>query len=457
MSKLSLELVKQVFPQLPPSVSTPIQGVSTDSRSLQPGEIFFAISGDRFDGHDFIQQAIDRGAAFCVSSKAKQRKADPKHCLTVNEPIDSLRELARAYRNTLEIEIIGVGGSNGKTTTKELCAFLLSQLLGNESVFKTAKSENSILGVALSLLRIKSERVAVIEIGIDEPGWMDRHLDLIQPDYGIITSISEEHLEKLNNIERVAQEELKLLQYIEQRGRGFACNRDCSWVSKQVVRVQHLGYSLKAKAEIEGKYLPPNRLSAFGMEWLNPLPGAHNALNLLASLCLLRLLRPDLQKSELKGLVKSLTSFSGEAHRSRLLRFEPNLLVFDDSYNANPASMAAALESFSEVSEGYEKIAVLGDMRELGDRSQEAHRALINRLSVGDLHKIFLIGPEMTKARSGLPKDSRIKVFDDIETLTNSLRQSITKNQSFLFKASRGLQLEVCLKVFENFKPKSSV
>src|SRR5205085_4819711 len=134
----------------------------------------------------------------------------------------ALRQMAKAYRSTLKIPIFAVAGSNGKTTTKEWLAFLLKELFSAAEIFKTAKSNNSILGIALSLLEIRKEKMAVIEIGIDEPGWMKKHLEVVSPDFGVITNIGEEHLNRLKNIETVAKEELRLLEYLRKNKKAFA-------------------------------------------------------------------------------------------------------------------------------------------------------------------------------------------------------------------------------------------
>lgn len=432
-----------------------IARIETDSRIALDGALFVAIKGERFDGHDFVTQSFQKGALAALVQRnwVNPIPENEKKLIRVDDPIESLRELAKHYRSQLKTTVIAVGGSNGKTTTKEWIAHFLAELHGQTEVFKTKGSENSILGVALSLLRIRNEKFSVLEIGIDEPGWMQKHLELVQPDSGVITSIAEEHLERLKNIETVAKEELRLLDYIEEKRASFALNLDCSWIQKRSTTTDHLSYSLtkSQRADIEGIYLSPNRLSAFGEIFESPLPGQHNAQNILAALTCVCLSHPEMSRQEIKKLAASCSRFEGAKHRSQILRKEPDLLIFNDCYNANPNSMAKALETFFEIAKKYEKILVLGDMRELGEQSETAHRRLLNEALVSEARVIYLTGASMKKSLSQLSTSDqkRFLHFDSLEDLKKSLKSEIKSNQAFLVKASRGIGLESVLEIFD--------
>ncbi len=430
-----------------------------DSRSVQSGDLFAAVPGEKFDGHDFVAAAAQAGALGAIVSKTnfKDKESLPQDFCLIQVPdtTEALRSIAKAHRQRLKCQIFAVAGSNGKTTTKEWVAYLLGLLHGPDQVFKTLKSNNSILGIALTLLQVRSQPYAVIEIGIDEPGWMEKHLEIVQPDAGLITTIEEEHLENLKNIETVAEEELKLLRFLKLKSGKFAANMDSPWISSQSFPSHTLTYSLDGNSDIEGKYVPPRSLLAFGLTFLNPLAGKHNAQNLLAALAAVRLLHPSLNQASLKRLAEQTTKFVGEAHRSLWLEFGRDVRVFDDCYNANPSSMEKALETFVEVSRGCKQKLVLGDMRDLGEARTKAHARILNLAMVSEFDEIFLWGEEFSKAwqaasKLPLPSDKlKVSAFTDFESLKKAVRSSIRPADCYFVKGSRSMGLERILPLFE--------
>jgi UDP-N-acetylmuramoyl-tripeptide--D-alanyl-D-alanine ligase len=421
--------------------------VWTDSRTVQRGDLFAAIPGEKFDGHDFVKMASERGAlgAIVSAKNFKDREKLPQKfaLIEVKDTTEALRKLARAYRKKLKIPIFAVAGSNGKTTTKEWLSFLLGEIHGQTNIFKTEKSQNSILGIALSLLQIRREKFAVIEIGIDEPGWMDQHLEVVAPTHGLITTIAEEHLNRLKNIETIAAEELKLLKYIAKTKGGFAANQDCSWIRAQKLPENSLTYGLTESAQIEGAFAPPQILSAFGIRWMNPLPGAHNAQNLLAAITSVRLLHPKIKPDELHDLSKTISRFQGEAHRSRLMKLSNDIQLFDDCYNANPDSMEKALKAFTEVAHGCRQHAVLGDMLDLGESSTEAHQRILNLAIVMGIDKIYLYGPSFKQAlEQAVRPPENVNAFSSLDELSRVLRAKLQPTDMIFVKGSRGMALE---------------
>jgi len=422
----------------------------TDSRSIKNGDLFIAIKGDIFDGHDFVAGAAEKGAVAALVSRSdfKGREKLPADFSLIQVPdtVAALRSVAKTYRTALKIPIFAIAGSNGKTTTKEWIAFWLSELHGSKRIFKTAKSQNSILGIAMSLLQIRNEEMAVIEIGIDEPGWMDQHLEVVQPTHGVITSIAEEHLSKLKNIETVANEELKLLKFLKkQLDAGFAANLDSAWISqaRKDFPPNTLTYSLEKSAQIEGSFMAPHTLHAFGIEWTNPLPGKHNAQNLLASLTALRLLHPHFEPRDLAKLASKTWSFKNEAHRSHWFSIDKNIQIFDDSYNANPESMERSLQAFIELSDGCHQRVVLGDMLDLGDHSDDAHRRILNLAIVLGFDFIYLFGPEFEKAfnrMSSRPKN--VRSFQKLDDLASAISEEMDQGDAIFLKGSHGMALE---------------
>lgn len=431
-------------------------GVSTDSRSIQKNEVFVAIKGDLFDGHRFLDEVMAKGALCAVVQKEnfEQLKAsksiNQNQLIIVEDSIQFLRSLAKEYIKELKPKIIAVGGSNGKTTTKEFIAHLLKSLCPPENVFKTNKSENSILGIALNLLRLEPQHLfAVVEVGIDEPGWMNKHLELLDPDYGIITCIEEEHLEKLKDLKTVAEEELSLLRFLAKKGGSFAANIDSSFIRLEQLPEKNLTYSLELDADIEGRFHSGYFLDCFGQNFKNPLPGKHNAQNLLAALTMVRLLKPDLDLQDVEKMKKSLENFKGEAHRSLYKEHSNSIFVYDDCYNANPNSMENALETFFEITQGIQKFGIIGDMLDLGEKEDSAHRRLINILSVSDFEKIFLFGDRLAKAtQHSASKSKKLIVANNIEDLKKLISQNIGSYQAYFIKGSRGMKLERVLELF---------
>lgn len=429
----------------------------TDSRSIQAGDLFAAIPGEKFDGHAFVKAAAKQGAVGAVVTKKNclQHAVDPrdlpKHfaLLYVKDTTEALRALAKAHRRRLNSTVISVAGSNGKTTTKEWVAHLLTALHDQAEVFKTKKSQNSILGIALSLLQIRDEKFSVIEIGIDEPGWMKKHLEIVAPDFGVITNIGEEHLNRLKNIETVAKEELKLLGHLKKNKKAFAANLDSPWIEKEKYPAAHLTYGLDHAADIEGRFTPPNVLHCFGHKFMNPLPGRHNAQNLLAALAMIRLVMPELSAVQLKTLVHAAKTFEGEAHRSRWITASKDIRIFDDCYNANPESMEKSLQTFAEISSGCHQRVVLGDMLDLGDNSEEAHRRILNLVSVMGFDQIYLLGPHFSKAlRQAKAPFQNVKAFEAMPSLEETLKKDVNPADTVFLKGSRGMALEKLLPIF---------
>ncbi|PIR23939.1 MAG: hypothetical protein COV44_00570 [Deltaproteobacteria bacterium CG11_big_fil_rev_8_21_14_0_20_45_16] len=449
---MNAKLLEQCFGQKLGDFS--IHRIWTDSRSIQVGDVFVAIKGDNFDGHNFLEQAQESGAVALIGSEAPSKSIRIPY-IQVSDSVEAIRKLAAAYRAILNIKIIAVAGSNGKTTTKEMIFHHLCEIHTKEKVFKSKKSENSILGIGLSLLQIRNEEIAVLEVGIDEPGWMIKHLQILQPDIGIITSIQEEHLERLKDIETVAREELRLASDLKERQKIFVANYDSEWIRLEALGNRTLSYSLKHRADIEGRFLPPNTLEAFGLQWKNPLPGSANAENLLGSLAVITALQPELKLADYRKLCKQFENFQGEPHRSLWYESTEDCFVYDDCYNANPSSMEAAIQTFLEIAEGFSRIAILGDMFDLGPSSFQAHQRILNLAMVSGFDKIFVFGVNFRECLSQMPSPpSHIQSFIDKTELRQALHSMHKDFAAYLIKGSRGNRLEEILDLFPRRKNK---
>jgi len=434
--------------------SNSINRIWTDSRSLEAGDVFVAIKGDNFDGHAFLEQAQEKGAVALIGTEAPPKSIRIPY-IQVSDSVEAIRKLAAAYRATLKLTIIAVAGSNGKTTTKEFIFHHLAQIHGKDKVFKSKKSENSILGIGLSLLQIRTEEVAVLEVGIDEPGWMTKHLQILKPDIGIITTIQEEHLERLKDIETVAREELRLASHLKDAEKIFVANYDSEWIRLEALGKNTLSYSLKHRADIEGKFLQPNTLEAYGLHWKNPLPGPMNAENLLGSLAVVAAIHPELKIEGYRHLHSKLEVFQGEPHRSLWYESTQDCFVYDDCYNANPSSMEAAIQTFLEIAEGFGKVAILGDMFELGTTSQQSHQRILNLAMVSGFDEILLFGSNFRKCLSEMPSQpTRVRSYTDKAELREAIKSTRKDFTAYFVKGSRGNRLEEVLDLFPRKKNK---
>lgn len=454
--RVTASVFERCFPSFETSSST--LRICTDSRQLEKGDVFFAIKGENFNGHDFLQKAIDRGALALVVDQSHSKPPDTTiPILKEADTTEAIRRLAGLHRESLQTKIFCVAGSNGKTTTKEFLAFVLEKKIGAAFVHKTQKSENSILGLALSLLRMtEHHHYAVIEVGIDEPGWMKKHLELLKPDFACITNIQEEHMAGFKSIEKVAEEELQVLEYCRRNQKAFVANLDNHFIRSAELPSRYWSFALNHSAQVEGLFSSPNILSVFGTRLACPLPGQHNAQNLLCAITSLQAIFPDSRLEDFHFIFDKLREFKNADHRSEVFFTTEDSLVYDDTYNANPGSMEAALEGFNEVASGYSKMAIIGDMLDLGEHSLNAHKRILNLLSVMDFQYIIVLGAEFHKAAANLHlPDHRFSLCHDLDEARNLIKEKRSSYQGFFLKASRGVGLERLLDLFPKIDTKS--
>jgi|ERR1044071_2355181 UDP-N-acetylmuramoyl-tripeptide--D-alanyl-D-alanine ligase len=429
--------------------------VCIDSRRVQPGDLFFALHGDRFDGHDFLNEVKKRGAAAAVLA---QDKAPPNlngcAIITVPNTRKALGQLAAAYRNEFALPIVAVGGSNGKTTTKELVASVLRQKL---TTLSSEASFNNDVGVPLTLLTLdRSHKAAVLEVGTNHPGELAPLLKMIQPRYGIITSIGREHLEFFGDLAGVAQEQGSLAELLPADGKLYVPG-DSQWTSSLMSRakasVVRIGTSPDSdwsvvkvltekhgivfhvrgpKADLDGAY----HLRLFGR---------HQALNALFAIAI---------GAEL-GLTHDLIQRGLALCKPQKMRLELSehngVRILDDAYNANADSMLAALQTLQELPCKGRRVAVLGDMAELGLHSEAAHEEVGRRaaeLGVGQLFAIGKMAPVMARGArdAGL---SRVFEFEDVDTAGAAVKSFVKTGDVLLIKASRAARLE---RISENLR-----
>lgn len=433
--------------------------VCTDSRLVQPGDLFFALPGERFDGHDYLDEVAQKGAAAVVVERARLDHSTGKalaqwnssfpNCaaIAVDNTRRALGRLAAAYRKDFLPAIVAVGGSNGKTTTKELIASVLRQKL---ATLWSEASFNNDIGVPLTLLRLNhTHQAAVLEAGTNHPGELAPLLDMIQPRYGVITNIGREHLEFFGDLEGVAREEGTIAERLPAGGALFV-NGDSEWsdsiARRTSARVVRIGFSerndwrvIDADLEKDGMFFcVDSPIDEFRGDYEIHLLGRHQVVNALFAIAIgaeLGLTREEVQR----GLAQC------QPAKMRLQLWEFNgVRVLDDAYNANADSMLAALRTLQELPCKGRRIAVLGDMGELGAHSEAAH-AEVGRhaaeLGVGQLFAVGKMAPVMARAArdAGL---NRVLEFGDIDTAAAAVKSFVKSGDILLLKASRATRLE---------------
>lgn len=431
----------------------PIQSITTDSRKVSKGSLFVAIKGDTHDGHDFIAQAFQAGAVAVLSEK----DAGGGTVFKVPSAMDAIRKIAHVYRKSFDIPMIAVVGAVGKTTTKELLASILSGRFKN--VHKTDGSENGFLGIPLTLLKLNSTHdIAVIEIGIDEIGAMEKHLALVEPTHVILTKNGPEHLHQLKTVEIAANEECKALDYAFKLELPMALNLSDEYVAKwhktHLKKLREGGefvtYSLNPadKPELLGKYDgAKNTLSISAeeraIEFISPLPGEHHAHNLLAAFALTSFFL--LSQKEVKA---GLATFKTAYGRTEMYTLKNGATVIGDYYNSNPTSLAAAIDLLGSVKGAKQYHAVLGDMLELGDDEEKFHRSAARVIASSPITHVWLYGERMRWLFDELKVTAKVSVqhFTSHEELFSSLKNTVDQSARILIKGSRGMRMEKVLK-----------
>ena len=414
------------------------ESVITDSRKLKSGCLFIALKGDRFNGEDFAIEALNKGAAGVLVST----DCDPKNLpssgivMTVDDTLNAYQKLAGAWRNKFDIPIVAITGSNGKTTTKDLTAAVLSSL---GSVLKTASNFNNEIGVPQTLFELnENHRAAVIEIGMRGLNQIRPLAALVQPTIGIVTNVGESHIELLGSIENIARAKAELVESIGEGG-TVILNADDENVSAMIDRVK------PGDADIKGSNLVTRRASTtFTIEYNGknydaeiPIIGRHNVKNALAAVGAAVSL--GLNRAEIRAGLAALATTK--------MRFESidrnGLQIINDAYNASPASMRVAISTTADIADGR-KIAVLGDMLELGEFAENLHRSIGVDLAKHGFSVVVTFGRLGRLIAEGAREAGIEDVFmtDSHEQAAECLRQLLKAGDTVLFKGSRAMRME---------------
>ncbi len=421
--------------------------VSTDTRTLKGGEMFIALRGENYDGNTYAQAALEAGASCAVVDKdsAAARSGDAR-IIAVEDSFAALQALATWHRNHCEssdggrVTVLGLTGTNGKTTTKELIARVLSTTV--ETV-ATEGNLNNDIGVPLSLLKIRrGTRIAVIEMGANHPDDIAKLVKVCEPDFGLITNVGKAHLLGFGSFEGVQRAKGQLYDYISAHGGSIFLNADdevlCAMAAaREGLRTIPYGVLHDEVELLQATDEEPLMSFRIGDRTVRTqLSGAYNLTNALAALCVGRHFGVPSEDA-----LRAIESYVPSNNRSQMQRSPRGNLLILDAYNANPSSMAAALENLSLFRSGR-RVALLGDMRELGEDSLKEHAAIVRRIADSPF-EAFLVGEEFRKALSaeGLPAGVK-GLFATSSALAEHLAQHPLSDAVVLVKGSRGIQME---------------
>ena len=411
--------------------------VSTDTRNLPAGCVFFALHGERFDGNNFALQALEQGASFAVidapevylqaqrSSSPQgnlQGAADRPRLLLVEDTLLALQELARAWRREIGLPIIGITGTNGKTTTKELLATVLST---KYNLHYTQGNLNNQIGVPLTLLQItRAHELAIVEMGASHPGDIKELVDIAEPNYGLITNVGRAHLEGFGSFEGVQRTKQELYDYLLAHNGTIFRNADNPFLAQmQNQAAQLLHNSTQLLHNSTQLYTTGTMPSG------THLVGEYNAENVSAAICVGEYFGIPSEQA-----LEAIRQYVPTNNRSQALQTASNQLIVD-AYNANPTSMQAAINAFK--GDTY----ILGAMRELGDYSHLEHQNIVNMLAERKADTVFLVGEEYLQTTSPYP------VFENVEQLHKYLEDNPIKGKHILLKGSRSTRMEQLLDV----------
>lgn len=426
-----------------------VAAVSTDSRSVAPGQLFVPLRGERFDGHTFIQDVAEKGITVVMAEEGWLKGhpiPESITCIAVRNTLRGLGDLAAEWRRRFDIPIIAVTGSNGKTTVKEMLGAIL-ELTGPG--LKTSGNLNNLIGLPQMLFQLRPEhRWAVLEMGMSEPGEIDRLASIATPHVGIVLNALPAHLQSMGTVEAVAAAKGELLHRISDGGLAVV-NADDSRVASlsQNASARRISFGID-RGEVRAREI--TSLGLEGQRFLLVTPhgeaavhlkacGRHSVYNALAATAAL------LEKVDLTTIVAGLEAFIPYSGRFRIERLGGITLV-DDSYNANPASTKAALETLNQIAAAGHRIAVLGDMLELGEHGVEAHRA-VGAVAGRSVDRLYLTGELMVKhaAEGALLADMPAKAViccGSHREIAELLLQTATDGDVILIKGSRGMTME---------------
>lgn len=441
-----------------------VTGISIDSRTLTPGEAYFAIKGDVHDGHDFVVAALEKGASVAVIAKEHRQKfATDARLLIVDDVLAALIDLAKASRARFGGKVVAVTGSVGKTSTKEALRTVLSR---QGETHASAASFNNHWGVPLSLARCPaSASYAVFEIGMNHAGEIEPLVKMVRPHVAIVTTVEPVHLEFFSGVEAIADAKAEIFSGLEQDG-AAVLNIDNSQFARlkkraeaKGARIVSFGANKKADARLIDVSLHPTcsavRANILGHDvtYKIAVPGKHIVMNSLAVLAAASLAGADLALSALA--LAQIEPAAGRGVRESLVVGGGTATLIDESYNANPASMAAALTVLGQAKVGSRgrRIAVLGDMLELGPSGPALHRGLADAIAVNKIDTVFCCGPLMQHLWEALPSAQKGGYASDSATLESQVTAALGAGDAIMIKGSLGSRMKLIVTALQKRFP----
>lgn len=420
---MNIEALYQIYLQHPV--------ISTDSRSCPPGSLFFALKGDSFDGNQFAEKALESAAFALVDDP--NLKTNERMILTDNV-LQTLQSLARLHRKTLGIPVIGITGTNGKTTTKELMASVLSTRFNTLS---TLGNYNNHIGVPLTLLRLTSHHeIAVVEMGANHPGEISELAEIALPDYGIITNVGYAHLEGFGSFEGIIRTKGELYDFLRKTSGTIFIDQDNEFLLPIAGGINLITYGKGKNNFVSGKIIECDPYLRFRWKHQNDmhvvstyLVGSYNLSNLLAAIAV-----GTFFSIPANSMNEAIANYIPQNNRSQLKKTDRNELIID-AYNANPSSMQAALTNFSTL-KASPKMVILGDMLELGVDSSFLHMEVLKQLEALNFDRVLLCGNIFCSIDHSFP------CFQTIDQLCEYLKKTGINGQYILIKGSHGIHLE---------------
>ncbi len=439
------------------------RAVSTDSRTVSGSQIFFALRGEQFDGHNYVGDAIGKNAVCAIvdrkwfGEKQSERahRGEPVHLplVVVDDTTRALGDLARIYRRKFSMPVIAVGGSNGKTTTKEMIAEVLDKKF---RVLKTSGNQNNRIGVPLTIFGFKTvHEIAVVEIGTNHFGEIQRLCEILEPTAGIVTNIGNEHLEFFKNLNGVKKEEGRLFNYLAAtKGTAFVNADDNNLVdlSKELKRKLIFGFTSR-RGYLSGQMFGMDGRGCvlFELKYKNKtevvslrVPGFHNAMNALAAAAVGTYY--GVKINEVKNALESYRAFE---KRMEIVK-AGGVTILNDTYNSNPESASAALRWLSAIRPKGKRIAVLADMLELGLSAKREHQKIGREIAKENLDYLFTFGNLGRDIAAAAECKIETEAFDDKDELSEKLLLAVGPGDVVLVKGSRGMKMEEVVKKLAN-------
>ena len=406
--------------------------ITTDSRNCPKGSIFFALKGDKFDGNQYAGKALASGCVYAVIDNPDYYIGE--RTILVDNVLKTLQQLAHHHRKVLGLPIIGITGTNGKTTTKELLAAVLSTKF---NLLYTEGNFNNHIGVPLTLLRLTHDHeMAVIEMGASHPGDIKELVDIVHPNYGIITNVGRAHLEGFGSFEGVIRTKGELYDYIRRSKGKIFIKKENEYLQSIAKGIEQITYGNGDDAFASGQVVSCDPFLVFNWKQQGKLHtvethmiGSYNLDNVLAAVAVGRFFKIPAER-----ISRAIAAYEPTNNRSQFKKTENNELIID-AYNANPSSMKVALDNFITMPV-QPKAIILGDMRELGPTSDELHAEVVEQIKKGQFDKVFLCGEHFSK------EGKEFSPFATTEAMVEELRKQPLKGYHILIKGSHSMGLE---------------